>query len=52
MSKITLLNSKTIDHLLLCLHIGEAVARSALPATTNQRRPSLTHALQSVNARR
>jgi len=49
---LTLLNGRTIDRLLRCLHIGEAVAHSALPAATNQRRPSLTHALRSLNARR
>ena len=52
MLKLILLSGGTIGHLLQYLHIDEAVAHLVLPATTNQRRPSLTHARRSVNARR
>jgi len=40
-SKVTLLNGRMIDSLLQCLRVADSVAH--LAATTNQRRPSLTH---------
>jgi len=50
MLKITLLNGRTIDPSAAAFTYWRR--SGALPATTNQRRLSLMHALRSVNAHR